>query len=125
MRFTLMAAAIGGFLAVAMGAFATHGLQNILDMKALVWIETGVRYQAWHSLALLAVAVLMAVRPARPLSIAAGAFSLGMLMFSGSLYAMAFSDLRSFAMITPIGGGFFLVGWVCLGIYAWRLRRSD
>lgn len=125
MHRTLMAATIGGFLAVAIGAFATHGLQDSLDRQALAWIDTGVRYQAWHSLALLAVAALMAVRPDRALSVAAGAFVLGMVMFSGSLYGMALSGLRNFALITPFGGGFFLVGWAFLGLYAWRLRRPD
>jgi uncharacterized membrane protein YgdD (TMEM256/DUF423 family) len=93
MHRTLMAAATGGFLAVAIGAFATHGLHDILDRQALAWIETGVRYQAWHSLALLAVAALMAVRPDRALSVAAGATVLGMVMFSGSLYGMALKRL--------------------------------
>lgn len=118
-----MAGAIGGFLSVAMGAFAAHGLRNVLDPQALGWIETGVRYQFWHSVALLAVAALMAVRPARPLSIAAGAFVIGMVLFSGSLYAMALSGWLGFAWITPLGGAFFLAGWIVLGVYAWQLRR--
>lgn len=125
MHRVVMAGAIGGFLSVAMGAFAAHGLRNVLDPQALGWIETGVRYQFWHSVALLAVAALMAVRPGRPLSIAAGAFVIGMVLFSGSLYAMALSGWHSFAWITPLGGAFFLAGWLVLGVYAWRLRRVD
>jgi uncharacterized membrane protein YgdD (TMEM256/DUF423 family) len=81
-----------------------------------------VRYQTFHSLALLGVAALMAVRPARLLSTVAGAFALGILLFSGSLYGLAFSGLRTFALITPFGGGFFLIGWVLLAIYAMRLE---
>ena len=122
---TLMAGAIGGFLSVAIGAFAAHGLRNVLDLQALGWIETGVRYQFWHSLASLAVAALMARRPARMLSLAAGAFVIGMVLFSGSLYAMAVSGWHGFAWITPLGGAGFLAGWVFLGVYAWQLRRSD
>lgn len=125
MHRVVMAGAIGGFLSVAIGAFAAHGLRNVLDPQALGWIETGVRYQFWHSLALLAVAALMAVRPARLLSLAAGAFVTGMVLFSGSLYAMAMSGWHSFAWITPLGGAFYLAGWVVLGIYGWRLRRFD
>lgn len=124
MRITLLAAAIGGFVAVTMGAFAAHGLRDFLDAQELGWIETAVRYQTYHSLALLGVGTLMAVRPARLLSATAGAFALGIVLFSGSLYGLAFSGVRNFALITPFGGGFFLVGWVFLGVYAWRLRPS-
>ncbi len=124
MRVTLLAAAIGGFLAVAMGAFAAHGLRDLLASQELGWIETAVRFQTYHSLALHGVGALMAWRPARLLSAAAGAFALGIVLFSGSLYGLAFSGLRNFALITPFGGGFFLVGWVFLGIYAWRLRSA-
>lgn len=121
---TVLAAAIGGFIAVTMGAFAAHGLRDFLGAQELGWIETAVRYQTYHSLALLGIGALMAVRPARLLSAAAGAFTLGIVLFSGSLYGLAFSGVRNFALITPFGGGFFLVGWVFLGIYAWRLRPS-
>jgi uncharacterized membrane protein YgdD (TMEM256/DUF423 family) len=124
MRWTLLAAAVGGFLAVAIGAFAAHGLRGHLDAQQLAWIDIAVRYQTYHSLALVGVAALMAVRPARLLSAVAGAFALGALLFSGSLYGLAFSGLRNFALITPFGGGFFLVGWGLLGCYAWRLRSA-
>ena len=124
MRATLLAAAIGGFLAVTMGAFAAHGLRDFWGAKEIAWVETAVRYQTYHSLAMLGVAALMALRPARLLSAAAGAFALGIVLFSGSLYGMVFTGLRNFALITPFGGGFFLVGWVFLGIYAWRLRPT-
>ena len=120
-----MAGAIGGFLSVAMGAFAAHGLRHALDAQALGWIETAVRYQFWHSVALLALAALMAVRPARSLSIAAGAFVIGMVLFSGSLYAMALSGRQGFAWITPLGGACFLIGWVVVAVYAWGLRRGE
>ena len=124
MKYTVLAAAISGFLTVSVGAFAAHGLRDFLDIQELGWVETGVRYQAWHTLGLLGVAALMAVRPARLLSMVAGAFALGILFFSGSLYGLALSGSRAFALITPFGGGFFLVGWAFLGIYAWRLWRA-
>lgn len=122
MRATLLAAAVCGFLSVAIGAFAAHGLRGFLDAQKLAWVETAVRYQIFHSVALLGIAVLMAVRPARLLAVVAGAFTLGILLFSGSLYGLAFTGLRGFVLITPFGGGFFLVGWAVLGLYAWRQR---
>lgn len=124
MRATLLAAAISGFLSVTMGAFAAHGLRDFLGAQELGWVETAVRYQAYHTLALVGVAALMALRPARLLPVTAGAFALGIVLFSGSLYGLAFTGVRNFALITPFGGGFFLVGWVFLGVYAWRLRSA-
>jgi uncharacterized membrane protein YgdD (TMEM256/DUF423 family) len=94
-----------------------------LDARALAWVETGVRYQAWHSLALLGVAALMAVRPGRLLSLSAAAFTLGIVLFSGSLYGLALTGSRGFALITPFGGTLFLAGWALLAIHAWRLPR--
>jgi uncharacterized membrane protein YgdD (TMEM256/DUF423 family) len=120
MRPVLLAAAVGGFLTVGIGAFAAHGLRGAVDARALAWIETGVRYQAWHSLALLGVAALMAVRPGRLLSLSAAAFVLGIVLFSGSLYGLALTGSRGFALVTPFGGTLFLVGWALLAIHAWR-----
>lgn len=124
MRATLLAAAISGFLSVTMGAFAAHGLRDFLGAQELGWVETAVRYQTYHTLALVGVAALMALRPARLLPVTASAFALGIVLFSGSLYGLAFTGVRNFALITPFGGGFFLVGWVFLGVYAWRLRSA-
>lgn len=123
MRRTLLFAAVAGLTAVAIGAFAAHGLRGVLHAQEVAWVETAVHYQMWHSLGLLAVACLMGLRPDRALPVAAGAFALGILMFCGSLYGMAFTGLRNFALITPFGGGFFLVGWAFLAIYAWRQGR--
>jgi uncharacterized membrane protein YgdD (TMEM256/DUF423 family) len=119
----LLIAAVSGFLTVAIGAFAAHGLRDALDAQQMAWVETGVRYQAWHSLALLALAVLAALRPGRLLFASAGAFTIGILLFSGSLYALALSGERAVALVTPFGGALFLIGWVLLAVYAWRLRR--
>jgi uncharacterized membrane protein YgdD (TMEM256/DUF423 family) len=124
MRIIVLAAAIGGFTAVTMGAFAAHGLRDFLGVQEIDWVETAVRYQAYHSLALLGIGALMAVRPARLLSATASAFAIGIVLFCGSLYGLAFSGVHNFALITPFGGGFFLVGWALLAVYALRLRPS-
>jgi uncharacterized membrane protein YgdD (TMEM256/DUF423 family) len=124
MRRVLLLAAISGFLTVAIGAFAAHGMRNVLDARQLGWIDTGLRYQAWHSLALLAVAILLALKPSRLLAAAAGAFALGILLFSGGLYALALIGSGFWAVVTPVGGVSLLVGWLLLIVYALRLPRG-
>lgn len=123
MRHILALTALCGFLTVAIGAFAAHGLRGMLDEQHLAWVETGVRYQGLHSLALLGLAILAAIRPARLLNGAAAAFVLGIVLFSGSLYGLALTDARAFAMATPFGGSLFLLGWLLLGVYAWNLPK--
>ena len=114
LRFALIFGASAGLLAVLLGAFAAHGLEKRLDEKALAWIETGVRYQMWHALALLGAAALMAARPGPGLSVAAIAWAVGIVLFSGALYALAFTGIRAFAHIAPLGGTAFLAGWAAV-----------
>lgn len=121
-RWALLVAAVAGFLAVALGAFAAHGLRNVLSAEYLTVFQTGVHYQMVHALALLAVGMLLQKSPARSLRIAAWSFTLGILLFSGSLYALTLSGVRSLGMITPFGGVAFLVGWAALAWFAWRSR---
>lgn len=121
-RWALLVAAVAGFLAVGLGAFAAHGLRNVLSAEYLTVFQTGVHYQMVHALALLAVGMLLQKSPARSLRIAAWSFTLGILLFSGSLYALTLSGVRSLGMITPFGGVAFLVGWASLAWFAWRSR---
>jgi uncharacterized membrane protein YgdD (TMEM256/DUF423 family) len=125
LRFALIFGASAGLLAVALGAFAAHGLEKRLDVKALAWIETGVRYQMWHALALLGVAALMAARPGPGLAVAAIAWPLGMVLFSGALYALAFTGARAFAHIAPLGGTAFLVGWAAMIWYGAAVKLGS
>lgn len=122
MRFTLMVAAVSGCLTVAIGAFAAHGLRDLLDAQQVSWMKTALDYQAWHSVALLAIGGLSGQKPARLLNLVAGAFIAGMILFSGSLYGLALSGLRAFALLTPVGGALLLAGWALLALYALRLR---
>ena len=117
MRYLVVIAAISGFVGVAMGAWVAHGLEGRLDARALARLDTAVRYQLWHTVALIGIAALAALRPAPSLTIAAIGFVVGVVLFSGSLYALAFTGLRGFAIITPVGGLAFLVGWLCLAWY--------
>lgn len=109
----LFIAALSGFFSVALGAFAAHGLTHILDTKALEWIDTGLKYQLFHTLAILAVG-LSVWRNDKFANLAATAWTVGMLLFSGSLYALALGVSKGIVWITPIGGTLFLVGWLCL-----------
>jgi uncharacterized membrane protein YgdD (TMEM256/DUF423 family) len=110
----IAAGAANGLIAVAMGAFAAHGLKNAISDEALGWVRTGAEYQMWHGLALLALAALGRGSAGRASAIAGIAFLAGAILFSGSLYLLAFTGWRGFALVTPLGGTAFLVGWAVL-----------
>ncbi len=122
LRHFLLLGAINGFLAVAFGAFAAHGLKNILSDGLLEVFQTGVEYQGLHALALLLIGLLGNGRQIRGLRLAGWAFATGILLFSGSLYLLALTDARWLGMVTPLGGTAFLVGW---GALAWHASRRD
>ncbi len=102
------------FLAVALGAFAAHGLKARLGPELLAVFETGVRYQAYHALGLLAAAFVGRDFPGRLASAAAWCFFAGIVLFSGSLYALSLTGIRKLGMVTPAGGLCFLAGWALL-----------
>jgi uncharacterized membrane protein YgdD (TMEM256/DUF423 family) len=122
MRFAVIGA-VGGFLAVAFGAFGAHALRERLSPSLLDTFEVAVRYQMYHSLALFAVAWL-AQRGQQAASWSGMAFIAGMVLFSGSLYGYVLSERRALAMITPVGGLCFLIGWVLLGWSAFSARHA-
>jgi uncharacterized membrane protein YgdD (TMEM256/DUF423 family) len=113
-KFCLIWAGIHGFFGVAMGAFAAHALKNRLSPEALGWVETGSRYQLIHALALLALAALGEKLGEKSLGRMGWEFSMGALVFSGSLYAMALTNLRWLGAVTPLGGLLLLLGWLGL-----------
>lgn len=121
-RVFLLIGAISGFLSVAIGAFGAHALKARLTDHLLAIFETGVRYQFYHALALVAVGLLAQRSPSTALQIAGWSFVGGTLVFSGSLYALSTTGMRWLGAITPIGGVAFMVGWVCLAVAAWRLK---
>jgi uncharacterized membrane protein YgdD (TMEM256/DUF423 family) len=117
----LMLAAFFGFTGVALGAFAAHGLKSRLTPEYLTIFHTGVTYQLVHTLALLGVALLATQIPGRLIAWAGASFVIGILLFSGSLYLLTVTGVSKLGIITPFGGLAFLVGWLCLGLAAWRL----
>ena len=101
------------------GAFGAHALRNRLSPDMLAVFETGVRYQMYHAFAILIVAAAIGhFGNARLLGAAGWSFTAGVVLFSGSLYALALSDVTTLGAITPIGGLLFLLGWALLGIFA-------
>ena len=111
-------AAVSGFLSVAIGAFAAHGMT---DPRAQEWMRTGATYGFMHAMATLACATFMQVGAQRARH-APAFFLSGVVLFSGSLYAMALGAPRWLGMVTPIGGLLFLIGWAVL---AWAARGID
>lgn len=103
-------------LAVAFGAFGAHGLKTRVTEDLLVVFETGARYQMYHALALMAVGLALDRWPAAGVSLAGWLFLAGILLFSGSLYAMTFTGARWWGAVTPIGGLAFLAGWVVFAL---------
>jgi uncharacterized membrane protein YgdD (TMEM256/DUF423 family) len=118
-RTFLLIAAVFGFLGVMLGAFGAHALKNRLSPEMMAIFETGVRYQMYHVLALLVVAAAIGhIGNARLLTMAGWSFIAGIVIFSGSLYALALTSTGILGAITPIGGLAFLVGWACLAFFA-------
>jgi uncharacterized membrane protein YgdD (TMEM256/DUF423 family) len=114
----LLIGALCGFLAVAFGAFGAHALRGRLSPEMLAVFETGVRYEMYHALAILAVGLMMARSGGWLFATAGWLFTAGIVLFSGSLYVLALSGVGMFGAITPIGGLLFLAGWACLLIAA-------
>ncbi|MBC7873358.1 MAG: DUF423 domain-containing protein [Ferruginibacter sp.] len=125
----LAAAAIFGGLAVALGAFGAHGLESITkDEKILHGFRTGVEYQLYHALALLALAGFSDKFPGNWMKWVGTCFISGIILFSGSLYLLTFfkiqgsSAVKFVGPITPLGGLFFIAGWLSLLIAAVKKR---
>ncbi len=117
----LVLASLFGATGVALGAFAAHGLKSAITSEMLSVFQTGVRYQMYHTFALFVTSWLMSAAADWKFSLAAWLFVLGIVLFSGSLYILALSNIESFGWITPFGGLAFLGGWIALG---WGIART-
>lgn len=111
---------IAMFLAVALGAFGAHALRQRLSPEMLSVFETGVRYHFYHALALFAVAWLAERHPGNLVQASGWSFTVGIVVFSGSLYLLSATGIRWLGAITPIGGLAFLAGWVLLLMASFR-----
>ena len=122
-RIFLTIASMFGGIAVVFGAFASHALKDRLSANSLSIWETGTKYQMYHALALILVAILVSRFPDSILLMVAGyAFIAGVFIFSGSLYALTLTGIKWLGAITPIGGLAFIIGWLCLALATWRIE---
>lgn len=120
-RLWLLLGAAYGFIAVAFGAFGAHALKQKLSADMLAVWRTAVEYQFYHALALLLIGVLARQMPTVSFNVSGTCFAAGVLLFSGSLYVLALSDVRVLGAITPLGGLLFLTGWIFLG---WTIAKA-
>ncbi len=108
-------------IAVMLGAFGAHGLKAKVGAEQLAWWHTGCEYHVYHALALFGIGVLMAAQPQLNLPKSpAWCLQVGIIIFSGSLYAMTLGAPRWFGAITPIGGMAFIIGWSWLAYATWQ-----
>ncbi len=122
-KLVIQISAISGFLAVALGAFGAHGLKQKLGQEMMAVYQTAVEYHFIHTLTLLAVGLLMQQwGKSTALTTSASAFTIGILLFSGSLYLLSITGARWLGPITPIGGLAFLTGWLSL---FWAALRAS
>lgn len=121
-RFYLLCASVSLFIAIGCGAFGAHALKKMLSSEMLAIWQTAVQYQFVHGLALLGLAGINQYEDSLGLRRIAYWMLAGMLIFCGSLYALALSDIRILGAITPLGGLAFLVAW---GLLAWRVWRNQ
>lgn len=123
MKGSIISGAIQGFLAVALGAFGAHALEDILDDYGTGIWDTAVQYQMFHATGLVLIGILMSVKlfgNVKQLKWAMICFNVGILFFSGSLYILALTGIKILGAVTPIGGVFFLTGWVLIIVSAMK-----
>ncbi|MFC5076851.1 hypothetical protein VTH8203_00993 [Vibrio thalassae] len=124
-RLLVIIASLSGFLSVGLGAFAAHGLKKLLSPYLIGVFETGVTYQFIHSLAILLCALLAFIagnsNARKAFHRAAICFIIGILFFSGSLYALALTGVKWFGPITPMGGVMFMLGWLFLAYAGYQM----
>ena len=112
---TLTTGALLGALGVALGAFGAHALKpTLMANQSLETYELAVRYQFYHAFALLIIGLLMEKMESKTLMSSSTSMVVGVVLFSGSLYALAFKTGTMIAFVTPIGGLFLIIGWVLL-----------
>jgi len=123
MKTVLKIASISGAVAVILGAFGAHVLKTKISPEFLDAYKTGVQYHFYHTLALLAVGLLMKTQESKSLKWSASLFVAGISLFSGSLYLMALTGIKIFGIITPFGGVAFIAAWLCLFVHISKISK--
>lgn len=124
MKLILIIAAISGLLAVILGAFGAHVLTGLISPEMLEIYKTGIQYHFYHTFALLAVGILMNFNQSKVLRLSAYLFTIGLILFSGSLYVMAISGIKALGIITPFGGVVWIAAWILLVVHCSKLVTS-
>lgn len=119
----LIWASVLAAIAVILGAFGAHALHDIVVESKIEIFKTAVTYQFYHVFALLSLAWLQYQKPNKIFIYAGIFFIIGIILFSGSLYALTFINLQKLGILTPIGGMFFIIGWICMFIGALQLKK--
>jgi len=122
-RSLLQLGSLFGFFGVALGAFGAHGLKNFITQEMLTVFETAVRYQMYHAVGIILVAMLVEEYPL--MSNAGRLFGAGIILFSGSLYVLAITGIKVFGLITPFGGLCFLAGWGILFYTSFKTKKEN
>jgi uncharacterized membrane protein YgdD (TMEM256/DUF423 family) len=121
-RFLLVCSAVAGLLGVALGAFGAHALRGRVGVDAMIVYQAAVQYQFWHALGLGLIGLLLLREPSsKALQWAGLLMAAGIVLFSGSVYALVFSGVRTWAVAAPVGGLCWLVAW---GLFAWAMLRT-
>lgn len=110
-------------LAVLLGAFGAHALKKILSADMLAIYHTAVQYQFYHALGLLAVGIIGLHYPSKWVRLSGVFLTAGIIIFSGSLYVLSLSEIKTFGAITPIGGLAFVIGWILLAVGVWKAKN--
>ena len=111
------------FLAVALGAFGAHGLENALNAKSMATYKTGVQYHFFHGFALILLGIIQQIIPSLNFEKVALSFTMGVMLFSFNCYLYSITSIKAFAMIVPVGGVFFLLGWALLTMKLYRSMK--
>ena len=122
MKFFLTVGAISGALAVLLGAFGAHLLKQMISPEMLEVYKTGIQYQFYHTFALLVVGILMNIKPTKTLKWSGYLFMAGIIVFSGFLYLLAITGIKTLGMIVPIGGLALVAAWICMLIHILKIR---
>jgi uncharacterized membrane protein YgdD (TMEM256/DUF423 family) len=118
-RFVLLGSLLAG-VAVAAGAFGAHMLKSVLDQPLLAVYETAARYQMYHAIGIVLVGLAARAHDDARVAVAGWAFTAGIVLFCGSLYAVALLGVRWLGAVTPLGGVAFMIGWGLLGWRVWK-----
>jgi len=130
MRSTFITASILGVLAVILGAFGAHGLRPLISEDSLESYRTAVSYQFYHVFAMLAAGILFHITHDKKFRYASNAFLAGIILFSGSIYllstrtATGLDGISFLGPVTPLGGLFFILGWILMAIGSFKIRQS-